>query len=516
MTKAMVLASYAEDRWLGAGGGPALVSAVDSATVAEMPKEAGPAAAMLSHAKTAGGPALRAMTFQARGKLIRALADALSARKEELYELSYATGATRSDSAFDIEGGIGTLFVYASKAKALPDGHVLLDGGREAISKGNFAGQHVYTPLRGAAVHINAYNFPVWGMLEKLGPTLLAGMPAIVKPATATAWLTAAAFRIMIESGALPKGALQLVLGSTGDLFDHLDGQDAVAFTGSAATAAKLRTHPNVVRESVRFSAEQDSLNACILGPDASPDSPEFDLFVKEVVREMTQKAGQKCTAIRRALVPAALADAAEAAIVARLGKIAVGNPRSDGVRMGALAGLPQRAEVFANLERLGKEARLVTGGEAGGLIDADKVKGAFMAPTLLRCDAPIAAKAVHEIEAFGPVATLMPYRDLDEATALARAGKGSLVLSLFSHDLRAIGEAVAGVASSHGRLMIVDRDSTADSTGHGAAMPHLVHGGPGRAGGGEELGGMIGVGHYMQRTAIQAAPATLDAIAQL
>lgn len=510
------LASYVEDRWLDGGGGAELLSAVNSEPVAHLPREPGDPAAILRHAHDVGGPSLRALTFQDRGKLLRALADALSARKEELYELSYATGATRSDSAFDIEGGIGTLFVYASKAKTLPDAHVLADGPREAISKGNFAGQHILTPLRGAAVHINAYNFPVWGMLEKLAPTLLAGMPAIVKPARVGSYVAAAAFRIMVDSGVLPPGALQLVLGSTGDLLARLGGQDAVAFTGSAETAATLKTGSSIVREAVRFSSEQDSLNASILGPDAGPGSPEFELFVKEVVREMTQKAGQKCTAIRRALVPAPLIDAAEAAIVARLAKVAIGNPRSEGVRLGALAGLQQRSDVQANIERLKSEARMVTGDEAVEFVDADGRKGAFMAPTLLRCDTPMSSKLVHEVEAFGPVSTLMPYTDAGQAADIARAGKGSLVFSLFSQDRSAVGELVLAAAASHGRILIVDRDSAADSTGHGAALPHLLHGGPGRAGGGHELGGLAGMNHYLQRTAIQAAPATLDAVAFL
>jgi oxepin-CoA hydrolase/3-oxo-5,6-dehydrosuberyl-CoA semialdehyde dehydrogenase len=509
----IALASYGEDRWLDAGGGTALVSAVDGSAIAELPRAAD-TGAMLDHARRVGSPGLRAMTFQQRGKLLRAMADALSARKEELYELSYATGATRSDSAFDIEGGIGTLFVYSSKAKALPDARILADGAREAISKGNFAGQHILTPLRGAAVHINAYNFPVWGMLEKLAPTLLAGMPAIVKPASVGAYLTEAAFRILIDAGIMPAGSLQLVLGSPGELIAQLDGQDVLAFTGSAETAAKLKATPSVIARAVRVTSEQDSLNACMLGPDASPDSPEFDLFVKEVVREMTQKAGQKCTAIRRALVPADRIDAVQAALVARLAKTSVGNPRAEGVRMGALAGLAQRDDVRAKLAELQTEATLITGGEAATLVDADAKAGAFLAPTLLRCDAPAIATRVHSVEAFGPVATLMPYTDIADATALARAGSGSLVCSLFSRDADAIGEYVWEAASSHGRMLIVDRDSAADSTGHGAAMPHLVHGGPGRAGGGEELGGLIGMGHYMQRTAIQSAPATLDRLA--
>ena len=509
MSTVITLSSYAADQWLPAGGGAELVSAIDGSVVATMPAGAD-VAAMLDHARSVGGPALRALTFQQRGKILRALGDALTARKAELYALSHLTGATRGDNMFDIDGGIGTLFVYASKAKALPDTHVMLDGGREAISKGNFAGQHILSPLTGAAVHINAYNFPVWGMLEKLAPTLLAGMPMIIKPATAGAYLTEAAFRIMIESGALPPGAVQLLLGATGDLLDRLDGQDSVAFTGSAATATRLKAHPGIVANTVRFAAEQDSLNASVLGADVTADSPEFDLFVKEVVREITQKSGQKCTAIRRIMVPEALIDTVQAAIVARLGKTTVGDPREETTRMGALAGLSQRDDVAANVARLMAQTKVLTGGEKlelGGALAG----GAFFAPTLLRCDHPEQAAAVHAIEAFGPVSTIMPYRDVDDAVLLANAGKGSLVISLFSHDPVFVAGLFSGSSTFHGRIMIVDRDSAADATGHGAALPHLQHGGPGRAGGGAELGGTIGMLPYLQRTAIQAAPATLD-----
>jgi oxepin-CoA hydrolase/3-oxo-5,6-dehydrosuberyl-CoA semialdehyde dehydrogenase len=514
MSAILALAGYGQGGWQGAGGGPLLVSAIDGSPVAELPAPQS-AAAMLRHARSVGGPALRRLTFADRGKLLRGLAEAIVARKEELYELSYATGATRSDGWLDIEGGAGVLFVYASKARSLPSAHVLADGEREAITKGNFLGQHVLTPIRGAAVHINAYNFPVWGMLEKLAPALLAGVPTIVKPATATSWLAVAAFRILVETGLVPDGALQLLVGPTGDLFDQLTGEDAVAFTGSAETAARLRTHPVVVREAVRFSAEQDSLNASILGPDTTPDTPEFDLYVKEVVREMTVKAGQKCTAIRRALVPAPLLDAAQQAIVARLAKTTVGDPRDPSVRMGALAGLAQRDEVHARLAALAGEAVMVTPPEIA-FCAADAARGAFLAPALLRCESPLGAATVHEVEAFGPVATLMPYRDLDEAAALARRGKGSLVLSIFSHDPAAICDVVLETASSHGRIVVVDRHSAADSTGHGSPMPQLLHGGPGRAGGGAELGGLAGMHHYQQRTAVQAAPAMLDLIVAL
>lgn len=511
MTNPIALGSYAADRWLPAGGGGELLSAIDGTIVAHMPGKAD-AGEMLDHARKVGGPALRAMTFQERGRMLRALADALSARKEELYALSAFTGATRADSAFDIEGGIGTFFVYSSKAKGLPDARVMLDGTREAISKGDFVGQHILAPMTGVAVHINAYNFPVWGMLEKLAPTLLAGMPAIVKPATVGAYLTEAAFRIMVESGVLPPGAVQLLLGDTGDLLDRLDGQDSVAFTGSAVTANRLKANPALVDNTVRFAAEQDSLNASILGLDATPDAPEFDLFVKEVAREMTQKAGQKCTAIRRILVPAGLVDAVQEALVARLGRVKIGDPRSEATRMGALAGIRQREDVVANLATLREEAELVIGGSVPDLGDA-LAKGAFFDATLLRCDRPMRGQAVHAVEAFGPVATLMPYTDPEEAMTIANAGKGSLALSIFSHDRAVIAGVVGGVSPFHGRIMIVDRDNAEFATGHGAALPHLQHGGPGRAGGGAELGGVIGMMPYMQRTAIQGSAAVLEAI---
>jgi len=514
MTDVIALRSYAADQWLAAGGEQPLLAAIDGSVVAEMPAPSDPAA-LLDHARRVGGPALRAMTFQQRGKLLRGLADALTARKEELYALSALTGATRSDSAFDIEGGIGTFFVYASKAKALPDAHVMLEGAREVLSKGDFLGQHILAPLTGVAIHINAYNFPVWGMLEKLAPTLLAGMPAVIKPATDGAYLAEAAFRIMIDSGVLPPGAIQLLLGKTGDLLERLDGQDSVAFTGSAATANRLKAAPAIVRNTVRFAAEQDSLNASILGADARADSPEFDLFVKEVVREMTQKAGQKCTAIRRALVPAALIDQAQAAIAARLAKMTVGDPRDETTRLGALAGIRQRDDVIANLAALRVEADLVTGGAVPELAGA-LAKGAFFEATLLRCDAPLTAEAVHSVEAFGPVATIMPYGDADEAVAIANAGKGSLALSVFSHDLPTVLRLVAGTSPFHGRILVVDRDNAAASTGHGAAMPNLQHGGPGRAGGGAELGGTIGMMPYLQRSAIQGSEAVLEAVGRL
>jgi oxepin-CoA hydrolase/3-oxo-5,6-dehydrosuberyl-CoA semialdehyde dehydrogenase len=457
---------------------------------------------LAAHARETGGPALRAMTFHQRAKMLKALGDAMMARKEELYALSAETGATRSDSWIDIEGGAGTLFSYASKGRReLPNDRILIDGAPEALSKrGTFAAQHIYTSLQGTAVHINAFNFPVWGMLEKLAPTLLAGVPAIVKPATATAKLAKAAFDIMMDAKVLPECAVQLIIGGVGDLFDHLSGQDVVSFTGSAETASKLKSHPTIVREGVRFIAEQDSINASVLGPDATQESPEFELFIKEVVREMTVKAGQKCTAIRRAFVPAALIDAAESALKDGLAK--------EAAAMGALVNTAQRDDVRAKVKELARDADIVVAEADGG-----GREGAFMSPVLLRCDEPGKSERVHDVEAFGPVATLMPYRDVKDAIALVNRGKGSLVMSLFTHDPAVAEEIVMGTGAFHGRVAIIDRDCAKESTGHGSPLPVLVHGGPGRAGGGEEMGGIRGVLHYMQRTALQGSPRMLAAV---
>ncbi|WP_082594876.1 phenylacetic acid degradation bifunctional protein PaaZ [Sphingomonas sp. Root710] len=513
----LALLNYAADAWVAPTGGTEQVrSAVSGEVVATLSSQGLDFKAMLDHARKVGGPALRAMTFHARARMIKALAQALMERKEELYALSWATGATRMDSWIDIEGGAGTLFTTSSKGRReLPDDTIVIDGALEPIGKrGTFAGQHVYTSLHGAAVHINAYNFPVWGMLEKLGPTLLGGVPAIVKPASSTGYVAEAAFRIMIESGVLPDGALQLVMGSAGDLLDHLTCQDVVSFTGSAATAMKLQAHPVIARESVRFVAERDSLNASVLGPDATPDSPEFDLFIKEVAREMTVKAGQKCTAIRRAFVPAALLDAAEAALQARLAKVVVGDPQVEGVTMGPLASLSQLEDVRSRARAMAKESKLsfgdidkvtVTGGAEG--------QGAFISPLLFRSDDPWSAQLVHDVEAFGPVSTLMPYKDLDDAIALANRGMGSLALSFFTYDPQVARDFVLGAAAFHGRIVLIDRDSAKESTGHGSPLPMLIHGGPGRAGGGEEMGGVRGVKHYMQRSALQGNPRVLSAI---
>jgi oxepin-CoA hydrolase/3-oxo-5,6-dehydrosuberyl-CoA semialdehyde dehydrogenase len=515
----ITLKNYAEDRWVAGSGEPAeLRSAVTGDVVAITSSRGLDFARMARFAREQGGPALRAITFHQRAALLKALAEALTARKQELYELSYDTGATKGDAWIDIDGGIGTFAVYQSKGRReLPDNRILIDGNVESLSRGGtFQGLHVCTSLQGVAVHINAFNFPVWGMLEKLAPTFLAGVPAIVKPASATAYLAEAAVRIMIEANVLPKGALQLVSGSLGDLFDHLTCQDVVSFTGSAETAQKLQSHPVIARESVRFIAERDSLNASVLGPDAAADSPEFDLFVKEVAKEMSVKAGQKCTAIRRALVPASLLDAVQDALKARLDKITVGNPRDEATRMGALVSLAQRDAVRAKIKELAGEATIVYGDPAQVKVNgADAQKGAFLSPILLRCERPWQARAVHDVEAFGPVSTLLPYNDGADAIALANRGKGSLVMSVFTYDRDFARDVVLGSGAFHGRIAFIDRDSAKESTGHGSPMPHMVHGGPGRAGGGEELGGIRGVTHYMQRTALQGHPRVLSAITQ-
>ncbi len=514
--KTQQLLNYERDRWIAGDGGLAEIpSAIDGSPVAMTGSNGIDFGRMLGHAREIGGPALRKLTFHERARMVKALGLAIMARKEELYELNYLTGATRKDGWIDIEGGAGTLFSFSSKGRReLPDAHVLLDGALEGLSKqGTFVGQHIYTSLQGAAVHINAFNFPVWGMLEKLAPTLLAGVPAIVKPASSTAYLCEAAFRVMIEAGVLPPGAVQLIVGGVGDLFDHLTGQDIVSFTGSAETALKLRSHPVVQRESVRFVAEQDSLNASLLGPDAAPGTPEFDLFVKEVVTEMTVKAGQKCTAIRRAMAPAEHLDAVEAAIRERLQATTVGDPRDKATRMGALVSCAQRDDVRGQIAKLvASGARIVSGDPAASPGSAG---GAFMDPILLRTDDPWTATAVHDVEAFGPVSTVMPYRDLADAVALANRGRGSLALSLFTHSPDAAREFVQGAAAFHGRMLVIDRTNAAESTGHGSPLPVLVHGGPGRAGGSEEMGGVRGVKHYMQRTAIQSSPAMIAAISE-
>lgn len=512
------LNSFAAGKWVAPSGNlTSLKSAVDGRVIAELGAELD-FAAMIEHARAVGGPALRALTFHERAAKLKALAQYLNERRDALYELSYETGATKPDSMIDIDGGIGTVFVFASKGRReLPDDVIYVDGNLEQLGKtGAFVGQHVATSLQGVAVHINAFNFPVWGMLEKLAPTLLAGVPAIVKPASATAWLADAAFRMIVESGLLPDGAVQFVAGSTGDLLDRLGSQDVVSFTGSAATANLLRANPTILENATRFIAEQDSLNATILGPDAAPGTPEFDIFVKEVHREMTAKAGQKCTAIRRILVPADHREAVIEAISARLAKTVIGDPRAEATRMGALASLAQRRDVLDKAALIGSEARQVYGTENGFAEGVDAENGAFVSPMLFACDDPDGADKVHSVEAFGPVSTVMAYRDLDHATALANRGAGSLVASVFTHDPAVARRVVLASGAFHGRLYFANRDTGREATGHGSPLPHLVHGGPGRAGGGEEMGGIRGVMHYMQRTALQASPDLLTGITRI
>ena len=510
----MKLGSYALGQWRTASNeGAVLRSAVNGEPLAEISSDGLDFAEMVAYARNVGGPALREMTFHDRAFMLKALAQALNEKKEAFYELSTSTGATRKDSWIDIDGGISTLFVYSSKGRReLPNDHVLVDGPAEAISRnGTFTGQHIYLPLRGVAVHINAYNFPCWGMLEKLAPTLLAGVPAIVKPASSTAYLTELMVRHIIDTGLLPDGALQLVCGSVGDMFDHLNCQDVIAFTGSKSTASMLSQHPNVVEQSVRFTAETDSLNCSILGPDAVDGTPEFDLYINEVVNEIATKAGQKCTAIRRIIVPESSSADVVRALSARLSALRVGNPANKDIDVGALASAAQREEVRERIVELQQESQLVHGDpNTFDVIDADAERGAFFAPVLLRCDDPLSARTPHSVEAFGPVATVLPYSSVDDAAELARRGEGSLAGSIFSADDDVIRHLVLESASYHGRMVLINRHSAGESTGHGSPLPHLVHGGPGRAGGGEELGGIRAVKHYMQRTALQGSPQTL------
>jgi oxepin-CoA hydrolase/3-oxo-5,6-dehydrosuberyl-CoA semialdehyde dehydrogenase len=514
-TAVRMLSSYAQGEWVeGKGEGAVLHHAVTGEPVAAASSEGIDFKGMLDYGRKRGGPVLRRMTFHERARMLKALATFLMERKDSFYEISSATGATKTDSWIDIEGGIGTLFAYASRGRReFPNETFYLDGEVEPLSKGGtFIGRHICVPLEGVAVHINAFNFPCWGMLEKLGPTLLAGLPAIVKPATATSYLTEAMVREMIASELLPAGALQLIVGSTGDLLDHLICQDVVTFTGSAATGRKLKVHPRIIEESVRFNMEADSLNYSMLGPEAAPGTEEFDLFVKEVVKEMTVKAGQKCTAIRRTLVPRAMVGDVIQALSKRLQGTTLGDPSLEGVRWGPLASRGQVEDVRRNVELLSRAAEPVFGDfDRFEVKGADARKGAFFPAMLLHCPNPLTRSEPHDIEAFGPVSTVMPYDSVEEAVELAKRGRGSLVGSVFTADDEVARQMVLGTAAWHGRLMLINRHSAKESTGHGSALPNLVHGGPGRAGGGEELGGARGVLHYMQRTALQGHPTTLS-----
>ncbi len=511
-----VLHSYLAGRWQGHTPAQTLKSAINGRPVAHTHAEAPDFAEALHHARTVGLPALLKRDFQQRAATLKALAKYLNEHKETLYAWSAHTGATRNDGWVDIEGGSGTLLAYASLgSNELPSGNLLHEGPVLPLSKqGGFAGTHVLVPRRGVAVHINAFNFPVWGLLEKFAPSFLAGMPCIAKPATATSYLTEACVRLMLQSGLLPDGALQLVVGGTGDLLNRLEENDLVTFTGSADTAAQLRTHPNLVRRSVPFNAEADSLNCAILGPDAVPGTEEFDLFVKEVAREMTVKAGQKCTAIRRAIVPRPHLQAVAEALKKRLAAVVVGDPAVEGVKMGALAAHAQQADVAQRVALLAAGNTVLCGSGDGFAPRGEGVAaGAFFAPTLLLCERPMSTDTVHDVEAFGPVSTLMPYDDFDEALALAARGRGSLVGTLVTHDAALAAHAVPLAAAHHGRLLLLDREAAVESTGHGSPLPGLKHGGPGRAGGGEELGGLRAVKHYLQRAAVQGSPRMLAAI---
>jgi oxepin-CoA hydrolase/3-oxo-5,6-dehydrosuberyl-CoA semialdehyde dehydrogenase len=511
------LFNYVRGQWVrGTGAATALHHAVTGVVIAEATTGGLDFKGMVEYARTVGGPALRAMTFHRRARMLKALAQYLMERKDAYYAVSAATGATKRDGWVDIEGGIGTLFAFSSRGRReFPDETFHVEGPTEMLSKGGtFVGRHVCVPLEGVAVHINAFNFPVWGMLEKLAPTLLAGVPAIVKPATITSFLTEAVFAGMIESGILPAGSVQLLCGGAGDLLDHLDEQCAVAFTGSAGTGRMLKQRPAIVNNNVRFNVEADSLNFSMLGPDAAPGTEEFDLFIKEVANEMTTKAGQKCTAIRRTIVPEAMVDDVRASLGKRLAGTVIGDPAVDGVRMGPLAGRAQVGEVRKSVDLIARDAELVYGSlDAMQVTGADAEQGAFFPILLFASSDPVHRTAPHDIEAFGPVNTIMPYGSVDEAIALAKRGRGSLVGSVFTNDDTVARTVALGTAAHHGRLLLANRYSAKESTGHGSPLPNLVHGGPGRAGGGEEMGGARGVLHYMQRTALQGSPTTLSRV---
>ncbi|MDB4908312.1 MAG: phenylacetic acid degradation protein paaN [Gemmatimonadetes bacterium] len=508
------LLNYVQGEWVAGDGNSAdLFHAVTGAKIGDATTGGLDFRAMAEYARNVGGPALRKMTFHERARMLKAMAAHLTTLKDEFYRISAATGATKGDSWIDIDGGIGTFYVYASKGRReLPDERFYVDGPMENISKnGTFVGRHICVPIEGVAIHINAFNFPVWGMMEKLAVSLLAGVPAIVKPATVTSFLTESVFKAMVDARIFPAGAIQLLCGSAGDLLDHLGIQDAVAFTGSASTGRMLREHGSVLQNNVRFNMEADSLNFSMLGPDAAPGTEEFDLFIKEVVKEMTAKTGQKCTAIRRTFVPEGMVQDVMRAMAKRLDGVSVGDPSVEGVRMGPLAGRGQVKEVRKSVDAIRHAAELTYGDTDNfDVVGADRERGAFFPKLLFYANDPFGRSEPHDVEAFGPVNTVMPYKTVDEAVALAKKGMGSLVGSVFTGDDRVAREMVLGAAAYHGRIMLVNRHSAKESTGHGSPLPHLVHGGPGRAGGGEEMGGIRGVMHYMQRTAVQGSPTTL------
>lgn len=515
----MKLQHYALGQWAAhSGEGLPQFDAVTGEVIGTYSSEGLDFAGMMDYGRRVGGLALRRMTFQQRALMLKRLALFLNDRKETYYTLSYRTGATRADSWVDIEGGIGTLFAYASLRRKLPDTTFYVDGDTAKLSKeGTFIGQHIMTPKPGVAIHINAFNFPIWGMLEKLSANWLAGMAAIVKPSEVTSFLAEAMVRDIVASGIVPEGALQLVSGKGMGILDAVTAQDVVTFTGSATTGRMLRGLPAIVQNSVPFNMEADSLNAAILGEDAQPGTPEFDLFIKEIRREMTAKCGQKCTAIRRIIIPENLVEAVQMALGKALSQTTLGDPRVEGVRMGALVSKAQEAVVRQRVEELMKTSSMVFGSlDAFEPIGASKEKGAFFSPIVLLNDSPFQHQASHEIEAFGPVATLMPYRSLEEAIELANLGKGSLVSTICTYSETIARDYVMGAAAYHGRILILNRESAKESTGHGSPMPLLMHGGPGRAGGGEELGGLRGIKHYLQRTAIQGHPTMITALTEV
>jgi oxepin-CoA hydrolase/3-oxo-5,6-dehydrosuberyl-CoA semialdehyde dehydrogenase len=512
----IALENYAEGKWVaGTVASETLYNAITGDAIYTAGSNGLDFDAMMQYARSRGGRALRKMTFHERGRMLKALAMHLMTKKEAFYKISALTGATRVDSWVDIEGGIGNLFTNASLRKNFQDEKYYVDGSAIKLSKHNtFIGHHIMTPLEGVAIHINAFNFPVWGMLEKIAVNLLAGVPAIVKPATITSYLTEAVFKEIIASNILPEGSLQLICGSARGILDFVKNQDVVTFTGSAETGKKLKAHPRLVEEAVHFNMEADSLNCSVLGNDVTTQMPEFDLFIKEVAREITTKAGQKCTAIRRIIVPENMVDDVTIALGKRIMSTTIGDPSVEGVRMGPLAGISQRNDVMEKVQELMKTQEIVIGDLENFQVNgADKNKGAFMSPIVFFNDNPFEKLACHEIEAFGPVSTIIPYNDLDDAIELARMGKGSLVCSIATADTKVARDFTIGAANMHGRIMIINNESAKESTGHGSPMPMLIHGGPGRAGGGEEMGGMRGVMHYLQRTAIQGSPTMISAI---
>ena len=508
--------NYALGKWItGDGDGTPLFNAITGEEIGRATSKGLDFNQMMVHARKVGGPALRKMTFQQRGLMLKALALHLHSVKDKFYQLSYATGATKIDSWIDIEGGIGNLFANSSLRRQLPDLPFYVDGEAARLSReGTFIGHHIMVPKEGVVIHINAFNFPIWGMLEKIAVNLMAGMPAIVKPATLTCYLTELMVREIIGTKILPQGALQLICGSANGILDHIACQDVVTFTGSASTGKMLKSHSQLIDEAVPFNMEADSLNASILGGDAVPGTAEFDLFIKEVQKEMTVKAGQKCTAIRRIIVPEKLVEDVQNALSKRLSKTTIGDPSVEGVSMGSLAGNPQVIEVSEKINELAKSQNIVYGDlEHFDVIGADKNNGAFIPPILFLNDNPFKKMDCHSIEAFGPVSTIMPYNNLQEAVELARLGKGSLVCSIVTADDDIAREFTVNAASTHGRILVLNRDCAKESTGHGSPMPLLTHGGPGRAGGGEEMGGKRGILHYLQRTAIQGHPTTISKI---